>query len=64
MSRNGFQRWLGAVNALMRRLLRRGPAPDPYAYVAAPVRRGPNLHGGAVALAGPEEPRSTDLRGS
>jgi len=64
MNQRGFQRWLAALNALMRRLLRRGPAPfDPYAYSPAPVRRGPNLRGGAVALAEPEEPRHTDLRG-
>jgi hypothetical protein len=41
----------------VRRLLRRKPEPlDPYAYVHAPLRRGPGGRGAAVAVEEPEEP--------
>jgi len=64
MNQRGFRRWLAALNRLMYSLLKRGPSPtDPYAYVPAPVRSGPNFRGGAVAVAEPEEPRHTDLLG-
>jgi hypothetical protein len=40
----------------VRRLLRRKPEPlDPYAYVHAPLRRGPGGRGAAVAVEEPEE---------
>jgi hypothetical protein len=45
------------LSNFLRRLLRRKPEPlDPYAYVHAPLRRGPGGRSSAVALEEPEEP--------
>ncbi len=48
---------ISKLGNFVRRLLRRKPEPlDPYAYVHAPLRRGPGGRGAAVALEEPEEP--------
>lgn len=45
------------LSNFVRRLLRRKPEPlDPYAYIHAPLRRGPGGRSAAVALEEPEEP--------
>lgn len=55
---------LPALATLMRRLLGRNPEPqDPYAFVGAPLRRGPAGRSAAVALAEPDEPSNSSLYG-
>jgi hypothetical protein len=48
---------ISKLSNFVRRLPRRKPEPlDPYAYVRAPLRRGPGGRGAGVALEEPEEP--------
>jgi hypothetical protein len=55
---------ISKLSSFVRRLLRRKPEPlDPYAYVRAPLRRGPGGRSSAVALDEPNEPRSLGLFG-
>jgi len=52
------------LSNFVRRFLRRKPEPlDPYAYVHAPLRRGPGGRGAAVAVEEPEEPGTPGLFG-
>ncbi len=52
------------LSNFVRRLLRRKAEPlDPYAYIHAPLRRGPGGRGASVALEEPEEPGMLGLFG-
>jgi hypothetical protein len=49
---------ISKLSSFVSRLLRHKPEPlDPYAYVRAPLRRGPGGRGASVALEEPEEQR-------
>jgi len=55
---------ISKLSSFVRRLLRREPEPlDPYAYVRAPLRRGPGGRGAAVALEEPDEQRFLGMFG-
>lgn len=55
---------ISKLSNFVRRLLRRNPEPlDPYAYVRAPLRRGPGGQSAAVAVDEPDEPRFLRLFG-
>jgi hypothetical protein len=58
-------KFLPALQDLMRRLLRRGPAEpqDPYAHVRVPLRRGPGGRNSAVALEEPPESKAINALG-